>query len=545
MRAFLVLGVAFLPGAHALSEPVLDRSAVSAAGRQQALLTVDRFGRYSISVKSAQGTSVQVVDRMAGPRESAGRAGELDGRLDVFLERGEYRLVTEGHARAQGEAKLTVQPFAEQHAPDPPMLVETKLVEASLGDLEQRSYWLVVKERRFVALEAAGRNLADLRLWRDGQWLVDAAPETERLQPKVGQPLFACRLAADLEPGRYLLTAYGGPAQPWAEEADAHPLYVRFGLPRLPEAGRRRFTTSPLGIDRYLVPGGATYFRLELDEAQPALLRAATIDPASPFAPPGEMREITKKSAPPVAEIDLPRPDDGEPPAEGAAPVPDRIVTVEAEAGVAYRLQHFDRRTAYSIRAEGDYWISSVHSGDPQDSVDATALLVQDDKKAPLAEAVVELDTNTGWTRRTNLLATLTVYLRVKEAARYEVVLEGPEARARIEPFVTFRPRNYRSPAMKPSGGTWDLEPGFYVLTAEPVRRGIVTLSVRAAGAGGPTAGPPAAAGDAAVGAGALFSIPPSRSSYRRSPGRSSRCPSSSTSRACSGPRPMRASSSS
>ena len=74
----------------------------------------------------------------------------------------------------------------------------------------------------------------------------------------------------ELEPGLYLVTAYGGPAQPWAEEAEAHPFYMRFGLPRLPEAGRRRFTVSPFGIDRYRVPGAATYFRLELPEARPA-----------------------------------------------------------------------------------------------------------------------------------------------------------------------------------------------------------------------------------------------------------------------------------
>lgn len=176
------------------------------------------------------------------------------------------------------------------------MLVETKLVESTLDDYEQRSYSLVVKDRRKVALEAAGRNLADLRLWRDGQWLVDAYPQVERLQPRVGRPLLACRIATDLEPGLYRLTAYGGPSQPWAEEADAHPLYVRFGVPRLPEAGRRRFETSPLGVDRYLVPGAATYFRLELPEALPALLRAATFDSEQPFLPPAESREISKKS---------------------------------------------------------------------------------------------------------------------------------------------------------------------------------------------------------------------------------------------------------
>jgi hypothetical protein len=511
MRAFLLLALALSPLGRAAGEPVLDRAAVPSAGRQKALLTVDRFGRYSISVKSSQGTSVQVVDRMAGPRETAGRAGEEDGRLDVFLERGEFRLLTEGHSRAAGEARLSVRSFEEQSTPQPSQLVETKLVESSLDDFEQRSFWLVVKERRRIALEAAGRNLADLRLWRDGQWLVDAAPEIERIQPKVGRPLLACRLSTDLEPGLYLVTAYGGPPQPWDDEGEAHPLYLRFGFPRLPEAGRRRLTVSPFGIDRYLVPGAANYVRLELGEALPATLRAATLDPEQPFVLPGEISEITKKSQPPVAEIDLPAQEDAEPRGEGQ-PLADRIVTVEAEAGQPYLLQQFDRRSAYSFRAAGDYWISSVHSGHPQDSVDVTALLVQDDAKAPLRESVVEIDAKTAWKRRANLLATLTVFLRVKEAGKYEVLLEGPEARARIEPFLTFRPARYQPPPMKGSGSTWDLDVGFYVLTAEPVKRGIVTFTVRAKGPvdSGPQA-TGAAAEDTGVRAGAVFPSVPLR----------------------------------
>ncbi|HEY6548267.1 MAG TPA: hypothetical protein VI589_10185, partial [Vicinamibacteria bacterium] len=271
--------------------PVLDRATVPAAGQQRVLVRVGKFGRYALLAKSAQGVSLQVVDRMAGPRERAGRAGEEDGRLDVFLERGEYRLLTEGHPRASGEARLAARGFDELSGPQPSLLVETKLVEASLDDFQQRSYWLVVKERRRVVLEAAGRNLSDLRLWRDGQWLVDAAPRIERIEPRTGRPLLACRLATELEPGLYQVTAYGGPPQAWAEEGDAHPLFLRFGLPRLPEAGRRKFTLGPFGIDRYLVPGAASYFRLELPEARPATLRAATFDAELPFDPPSEMRE--------------------------------------------------------------------------------------------------------------------------------------------------------------------------------------------------------------------------------------------------------------
>src|SRR6185295_10796256 len=236
--------------------------------------------------------------------------------------RGEYRVRAEGHPKAKGESKLTVRSFVERSLPEPAQLVETKLVSSTLDDFEQRSYWLRVEERRSVWLEAAGRNLADLRIWRDGQRLVDASPLTERVQPKVGQPLLACRLATQLDPGLYLVTAYGGPGQPWAEESDAHPLHLRLGLPRLPEAGRRRMVASPFGVDRFLVPGAANYFRVELPEAAPATLRAGTFDPEQAFGLPEESREVTKKSLPPMAEIDLPAAEDTEPPRSEGTPLP-------------------------------------------------------------------------------------------------------------------------------------------------------------------------------------------------------------------------------
>ena len=99
------------PLAAAEGDPVLERDTLPAAGRQSTLLTIGRFGRYAILAKSATGTALQIVDRMAGPGETAGSAGEQDGRLDVFLERGEYRMLLEGHPRAKGEARLVVRAF--------------------------------------------------------------------------------------------------------------------------------------------------------------------------------------------------------------------------------------------------------------------------------------------------------------------------------------------------------------------------------------------------------------------------------------------------
>src|SRR5204863_9009003 len=98
--------------------------------------------------------------------------------------------------------KKKMRSFTERNAPEPPLLVELKPVETALDDYEQRSWWLEVKERRRVILEAAGRNLADLRLWTNGSWLVDAEPAREVVAAQPGRPRLVCRLARDLNPGR-------------------------------------------------------------------------------------------------------------------------------------------------------------------------------------------------------------------------------------------------------------------------------------------------------------------------------------------------------
>jgi hypothetical protein len=165
------------------AKATLSRTSVPAAGRQEAIVKVSAFGYYALTVASSQGTSLQLVDRMAGPGLQSGEAGTKDGRLDLFLDRGEYKLIALGHEKASGNARLEVNPYTELHAPQPPLLVELKPIDETLQDFQQASYWLQVDEARVVAIEAAGRNLADLRLWRDGTW---RAPP--RGPPRRGRP---------------------------------------------------------------------------------------------------------------------------------------------------------------------------------------------------------------------------------------------------------------------------------------------------------------------------------------------------------------------
>ncbi len=461
------------------AEPValtLDHTMVPAQGRQQALLTTKAFGRYAVFVKSSQGTAIQLVDRMTGSSEIAGAAGEEDGRLDLFLDRGQYKIITRSPIKGSGKAQIEARAFTERNGPKPPLLVELKPINASLNDYEQLSFWLEVKNKRWVALEAAGRNLADLRLWKDGSWLVDASPTKVVLEPKVGQPLLACQLAANLEPGLYLLTAYGGKGQAWAEDSKEHPFHLRFGTPTLATAGRSHFVASPFGTNRWLVPGDATFFRVELPEARPVSFTVGQYIESNPFSAGGTGGNVQKDSVPPVAEIDV----------SSLRNESYHLVTVRAEAGQPFVLQHFEKSTEYRFRADGDYWISTVNTGHPSDAIDATGILQQwkggEVHREPFQEKMPEISGSRGWARRANLLDTLTVFLRVSKAGTYEILSKGTEARFRIEPFLTYRPRNYQSPPPAASGSFWDLDVGYYVFTAEPIKKGILDVVLRPKG---------------------------------------------------------------
>jgi hypothetical protein len=566
----------------------LSAGELPAAGEQKTLLTVDRFGRYSLRAENAQGSSVELVDRMAGSLGKAGEAGRESGRLDLFLDRGQYQVRVESAEKGTGKVKVTARSFLERRAGAPvPRLVETRLVQESLDDLEQVSYWLEVGDRRGVRLEAAGRNLADLRLWRDGSWLEGVQPRCGQIQPVVGQPLQRCRIAAVLEPGLYLLTAYGGVAQPWAAGADEHPFYLRWGEPKLPESGRRRYVVSPFGEDHFRLPDNVNFFLVELPEARPATLATGWLRGGSHYEQQAatSTSAVTKESVPPVAQVraegkpandfqepaipteatvsheanaeepaasqeeapaeppaqaeetaadtgtsgdegaamEQPAPNEGqaegetegEPQAEAAPePAPETseasetsqeseapeaakpsgpqawelVATVSGTPGQPYILQHFEQRDLYSFSRSGTYWVSSIHAGAAEDSVDATALVTDQppgEKQRFMTAAAIPLDSHKGWSRRFNFLEELTLFLEIKETGTYKVVTSGAGARARVEPFLLYRPKGYAPPDWQGASSSWNLDAGYYVLTLQPQKKGILLLTLRPGGKAG------------------------------------------------------------
>ena len=583
----------------------LDRATVPAKGREETLLNVERFGRYAVKAASSAGTGIRIIDRMAGELGADGSAGHENGRIDLFLDRGVYKLVAESDVHGDGTAKLSVEPFrdgravAGQASPPTPELVSTKLVEESLDDVRQLSYWLRLDRRTKVRLEAAGRNLSDLRLWRDGNWLEDVSPNCAAIEPTTGQPLLRCEITTTLPAGLFLLTAYGGPSQPWSIEAPEHPFFLRWGYPLLAETGRQHYRISPFGEDRFQLPEKVNYVHIEIPKAQPFTLTAGWLEPWDGLAslssqPETASEEIRKNSIPPVATVHVGGKPGGSAPPEAAPdssrkdeqaepsieesddqaePAPEPAATsapaaaeatAEApaeesptavaetpspalpgeenaaaepapsseDAGVAtgtedrpseeqerperaagrerpsrvapelwvavkgtpdqdYVLQQFEQRDRYRIDVTGKYWVSTVHSGVASDSVDATAVLTsipathgaeQTFHDRLDGDAAIPLDPQHAWARRFNFLGPFTLFVEVRAKGRYELVASGG-GRYRLEPFLTYPPPNQTQPPFVNSGAHWDLDPGIYLLSGEPTKKGIVTLGLRPAGA--------------------------------------------------------------
>ncbi|WP_018717065.1 hypothetical protein [Arhodomonas aquaeolei] len=431
--------------------------------RIEQVIDLDHFGRYAFEATGEQPVGIRLVDRMAGPGPAR------TGRADRFLDRGTVKAVLNGAENGTGEIGLTVHPFHEQNGADLPRLPERRLVETRLRDYQRRSYWIEVSEPRTIDVEAGGRYLADLRLWREGRWLMAAEPTAAVREPVTGQPLEVRRLHTRLSPGLYRLTAYGGPGKPWSTNADADPLYLRMGIPELPAGAWSTRQASPFGIDRYRLHTDANVFQLELPEARPASLRVAAYDDArSPYEPGGGAGgRIDRDSRNPETTV---RTGDA-----GPGRSRDVLVMVERAPGTEYHLAYLRNAPRYAIPRDTDSaWVGTLALGDPRDAVDATAVIVHDPpggRPEVKAARAVELSSRKAWRRRFNLLDTVDLLVEIEEDGTYVATIDEDSKASvelRVEPLDRTAARNFRSRWDVASEARWDLVKGFYRISMRP-----------------------------------------------------------------------------
>src|SRR5215831_9255527 len=153
--ASLATAAPALPPAGPEPSARLSGATVSASADGQVLLTVEASGRFAIRAVSKTGVALQLVDMITGPGDVAGEPGVRDGRLDVLLDKGVYKLRSFGTKGAAGEAQMVVEPFRNA-APASTDLLHGGEFSGELADLQQRSYWTMVGRSGRVSVEAVG-----------------------------------------------------------------------------------------------------------------------------------------------------------------------------------------------------------------------------------------------------------------------------------------------------------------------------------------------------------------------------------------------------
>lgn len=423
-------------------------SSVPADRNASALVTIPAPGRYSIRTQSGSGVSVQLVDMIAGPGDVAGAGGVRDGRLDLLLDKGVYKLRTSGAKGASGVANIRAEAFRD--AAPPAQLAAGAPQSGDLGDMQQRAFWIDVDTSGQVAVEAVGRALQDVRLWRNGEELADVAPDILRIETKAGRPMTRVRLEGKVEPGRYLATAYGGESAVWPDGGADRPFMIRRLAPASLAAGVAEATIGPFGSARFLAPAAMDAFRIELAEPAPVrmITRRGGLSAGAALA---------KNSRDAFAVATLAT--DGK---EAAT------VEVSGLEGQAFRLRGLHQSNSARVAGAGPTFVIVDVAGEGGDEIPATALLAKfdkDGKSRVIAADAPRIGAGQAWRGRFNLRGASTLLFEMTSPGPVAIRTQGPAARVVIEPALgSAQPRaDGATPAL------YNLEAGVYQLRITPV----------------------------------------------------------------------------
>ncbi|WP_246657105.1 hypothetical protein [Methylocystis sp. B8] len=412
------------------------------------LLTVPALGRYSIRAKSPSGARIELVDMIAGPLDSSGAPGLRDGRIDALLDKGVYKLRVFGVKGANGKTALSAQNFVEAEG-SKPTLAPGRIQSGELGDLQQRSYAFDVGAESRVSLEAIGRALSELRVWRADGELVDLAFEQETVETKPGRAMNRLRLEGALEPGRYVVTAYGGEKLVWAQGDAAQPFMLRLEEPTLLAAGVAEGVIGPFGAARFDAPASYDAFRLDLTQTTPARLEARRNESK-------EIATISKNSRTPSANVRLAS--DGKTNAR---------LEVSGYEGQAFTLRGLRQSDHETFEASGPHLVSVDLAGDGGDEAPATALFARierDGKTRVIASDAPRIDAGKAWRGKFNLFGPTSILFEATRDGLVAIDAKGVKIDAFIEPALgALAPR-----ADGKNSARYDLQAGYYFLRLEP-----------------------------------------------------------------------------
>ena len=444
-RSNFVVGAllaALIPAAHAATAPqaaTLEATRFLAGKPGETLLHITSPGRFALTTQSSTGTALSLVDMITGPTAQAGEPGARDGRLDLLLDTGIYkvRLAMAPGAAPSSTAQLMVTPFHD--AAPPAVLPQQGETDARLADHEQRSFWFTVTTNQTVRLEAAGRTLADLRLWRDGRDLVALEPRIETIEPVRGHKLRDIRLAGTLPVGTYLATAYGGPPLVWADGDAALPFHIRIGVKDTLMPGWTAGSIGAFGSEIFRAPGSDDLVRLAM--AGPATLLADD-----------DAADIDVRSRVPEGQLNM------------AARADDHLVEVRGPQGAAFALRSMHIGQSTELSRPGTYWVSANTNGFGGDNVPATLILARRTAKglAVIGSNAPEIGPGAIWHHRFNMGGPVSVLFHATAGGKLAASVTG--LKIAIMRLTALDNASSYAPAGRDAAAVWDIPAGWYQL---------------------------------------------------------------------------------
>jgi hypothetical protein len=437
-----------------------------------ALLTIPAPGRYAIRAKSASGARIQLVDMISGPGEASGAAGLRDGRIDALLDKGVYKLRVYGVQGASGKVRLTADPFTEAETRRA-TLTALQHQSGELGDLTQRSYWVDIGSAGQVSVEAVGRALHDLRLWRPSGELIELGFEKGNVEPKPGHFMTRIRVKGAVSPGRYIVTAYGGEKLVWSDGATPQPFFLSINSESLLVAGAAEGVIGPFGSMLFDAPAEYDTFRLVLPQSVNARLEARR---GTSYA---RSASISKTNREPVATLSL------------SSDASQRAqIEVTGYEGQSFQLRALRQESRHSFRGTGPHLVSVDVTGEGGDEVPATALFARFEGSTArvLASDMPRISAGRAWRSKFNLRGPTSLLFEAKSNGPLAIRTQGPKVKATIEPALG-------SAAPRADGRTpdqYELQAGFYVVSLEPVGGavGVLDLTLGAPGVAANVAAP-------------------------------------------------------
>jgi hypothetical protein len=420
---------------------------------------------------------------LSGPGDRAGWPGKQDGRIDALLDVGTYKLRAFGDQAATGDTALSVGAFSE--AGPPQIAPGYQPAAMTLSDQKFQEFWFVVGDAEATTrIEAAGRSLAALKLWRDGRDLV-AIPQTVRIvTPIPAHPLTDIVLTGRLPAGTYLITAYGGPQLPWADGSADEPLYLRTGRSTELLTGGAIGHVGVFGTEVFDLAPDAARTVIALPQPAEAHLRMIGSEPEAASV---IVADLTKQDRSAVMLADLP-----------TAPGHDRSLSLEAAPGQQFSLRPMAAGGRIPPNRPGRYWIGVAEPMHGGDEAPAAAIFTRiqtgaagkpDTRPEVLATpGVPTIGPGKAWRSRFNLRGETALLFQATEAVTVAVHTEGPP----VTPVIT----TVAGAVLNAMGDgrtatSWMLSPGWYTLVLGTKAIGILDLTVGPPGLIPPEPTPP------------------------------------------------------